>query len=83
VPILLPIQVTNLALLVSAPLAKRTLCLSEYEQSEEFLVENVAWISLWQPVSYCLVRPYDVGLTFSALDWPSSHTWQRICIAQH
>lgn len=54
-----------------------------YNQAEQQLVNDVAWISLFQNVQTYMTKPYVVGLTYNAQDVRPPDDWANIYIATH
>jgi peptide/nickel transport system substrate-binding protein/oligopeptide transport system substrate-binding protein len=57
--------------------------LSEYQQAEQLLVTDVAWIPCALLKVFYVQRPYVINYHVTAEGWPSSNTWQQVYIAQH
>ncbi len=57
--------------------------LAAYQQAEQTLVTQVGLIPLFQAQAFYVVRRYVVGYAVTALQVPSSATWQAIYIARH
>jgi oligopeptide transport system substrate-binding protein len=57
--------------------------LSEYNQAEQLLVTDVAWIPLFQVKTFYVAQPYVTNYQVTGLGSPSSNTWQRVYIARH
>ena len=54
-----------------------------YNQAEQQLVNDVAWLSIDQESAIRLVKPYAVGLTFNANDLRPPDSWANVYIAAH
>lgn len=57
--------------------------LQMYNQAEQQLVNDVAWLSLWQDEVTRLVRPYVTGIVFNAQDQRPPDDWANIYITTH
>ncbi|HEX9131435.1 MAG TPA: peptide ABC transporter substrate-binding protein [Ktedonobacteraceae bacterium] len=57
--------------------------LQMYNTAEQQLVNDVAWLSLWQDEITRLVRPYVTGIKFNSEDLRPSDDWASIYIATH
>lgn len=55
----------------------------EYNQAEQLLVNDVAWLPLYQQTYFYRVRDYVTGYAASPLDIVSLDTFQSISILQH
>jgi oligopeptide transport system substrate-binding protein len=53
-----------------------------YNQAEQLLVSNVAWIPLYQPQTAYVVRPYVAYFRAASEGFPSIETWQRMYLAK-
>ena len=54
-----------------------------YNQAEQQLVNDVAWMSVFQEAATRLVKSYVVGLTFNATDLRPPGDWANVYIAVH
>jgi ABC-type oligopeptide transport system substrate-binding subunit len=55
----------------------------EYQQAEQLLVTDVAWIPCALLKVLYVQRPYVIDYHVTAEGWPSSNGWQQVYIAQH
>ena len=56
--------------------------MNAYNQAEQLLVTNVAWIPLDQGVGTYLLRPNVVNYQESAVGGPSIDTWQHVYLGK-
>jgi peptide/nickel transport system substrate-binding protein/oligopeptide transport system substrate-binding protein len=56
--------------------------LLSYQYIEQQLVNDVAWLPMWQRTGNYLLKPYVHGITFNALELIPPDDWARICIAK-
>ena len=63
--------------------SNQTQRLQMYNQAEQQLVNDVAWLSIDQESASRLVKPYVVGLTFNAADLRPPGDWAGVYIAVH
>lgn len=54
-----------------------------YNKIEQQLVDDVAWLSIYQRPNIRLVKPYVVGLKFNAFSQYPPNTWANVYITQH
>ncbi len=54
-----------------------------YNQAEQQLVNDVAWLPIFQEAATRLVKPYVVGLTFNGADLRPPNDWTNVYIAAH
>jgi oligopeptide transport system substrate-binding protein len=57
--------------------------LQMYNQAEQQLVNDVAWLSIYQQYTTRLVKSYVVGLKFNAADLVPPDDWVNVYIAAH
>ena len=54
-----------------------------YDQIEQQLVNDVAWLTIYQRPDIRLLKPYVVGLKFNAFSEIPPNDWANIYIAAH
>jgi oligopeptide transport system substrate-binding protein len=57
--------------------------LQMYNQAEQQLVNDVAWMSIYQQYTTRVVKSYVVGLKFNAADVQPPDSWANVYIAAH
>jgi oligopeptide transport system substrate-binding protein len=57
--------------------------LQMYNTAEQQLVNDVAWLSLFQQIQTYLTKPYVVGLTYNSQDQRPADDWANVYIATH
>jgi peptide/nickel transport system substrate-binding protein/oligopeptide transport system substrate-binding protein len=57
--------------------------LLEYQEAEQMLVTNVAWIPIYLGQDVYVKRPYVINYQATAEGSPSSNAWQQVYIARH
>ncbi|GER90210.1 oligopeptide-binding protein OppA [Dictyobacter vulcani] len=57
--------------------------LKTYNKIEQQLVDDVAWLPIYQRPDIRLVKPYVIGLKFSAASFIPPDSWANVYIAQH
>ena len=54
-----------------------------YNQAEQQLVNDVAWLSIYQQNTTRLVKPHVIGLKFNAADVQPPDSWANVYIVAH
>jgi peptide/nickel transport system substrate-binding protein/oligopeptide transport system substrate-binding protein len=54
-----------------------------YNQAEQQLVNDVAWLPIYQQSATRLVKSYVNGLTFNGADLQPPNDWANVYIVQH
>ncbi len=57
--------------------------LQQYQQAEQILVKEVAWLPLYQATTWWETKPYVVGFTVTAGGLTPNESWQNMYIAAH
>jgi oligopeptide transport system substrate-binding protein len=57
--------------------------LKQYQQAEQILVTEVAWLPLYQATTWWETKPYLVGFTVTAGGLTPRESWQNMYIAAH
>ncbi|HET8910952.1 MAG TPA: peptide ABC transporter substrate-binding protein [Ktedonobacteraceae bacterium] len=76
-------QITQ-RLMVRADAEKNVLTrMSDYAKVEQALINDVAWIPLYQQTGTYMIKPYVRGFAYNGISQISPNDWGRIYITQH